>query len=137
MSELGGPRSVRARASRRRSIECFADLLDGGHGVGAGGGRIQPARERLGRAAEALVNATSALLTEEDTVAVAVVEPPAGTVADQQRHVDQIGLQDNFFDLGGHSLLVVEAQAKLRQALGFDLPVVKLFQYPTVSSLAA
>jgi amino acid adenylation domain-containing protein len=50
--------------------------------------------------------------------------------------VEKIGLHDNFFDLGGHSLLVVEAQAKLRESLGFDLPVVKLFQYPTISSLA-
>jgi acyl carrier protein len=50
--------------------------------------------------------------------------------------IEKIGLHDNFFDLGGHSLLVVEAQAKLREALGFDLPVIKLFQYPTISSLA-
>ncbi|HXE41585.1 MAG TPA: phosphopantetheine-binding protein, partial [Candidatus Baltobacteraceae bacterium] len=50
--------------------------------------------------------------------------------------VEKIGLHDNFFDLGGHSLLVVEAQAKLRESLGFDLPVVKLFQYPTISVLA-
>jgi len=51
-------------------------------------------------------------------------------------HIEQAGLQDNFFDLGGHSLLVVKAQSKLRDALGIDLPVVKLFQYPTVSALA-
>jgi amino acid adenylation domain-containing protein len=51
-------------------------------------------------------------------------------------HVENVGLNDNFFDLGGHSLLVVEAQAKLRELLGFDLPVVKLFQYPTIHSLA-
>ena len=50
--------------------------------------------------------------------------------------VEKIGLHDNFFDLGGHSLLVVEAQSKLRESLGFDLPVVKLFQFPTISSLA-
>src|SRR5439155_10494543 len=50
--------------------------------------------------------------------------------------VEQVGLHDNFFDLGGHSLLVVQAQAKLHEALGVDLPVVRLFQYPTVSALA-
>ncbi|MCL4176656.1 MAG: amino acid adenylation domain-containing protein [Verrucomicrobia bacterium] len=49
--------------------------------------------------------------------------------------IEQVGLRDNFFDLGGHSLLVVQAQARLRDALGRDLPVVKLFQYPTISGL--
>lgn len=49
--------------------------------------------------------------------------------------IEQVGLHDNFFDLGGHSLLVVQAQARLRDALGRDLPVVKLFQYPTISGL--
>lgn len=50
--------------------------------------------------------------------------------------VEKVGRNDNFFDRGGHSLLVVQMQAKLRSALGQDLPVVRLFQYPTVSALA-
>jgi amino acid adenylation domain-containing protein len=50
--------------------------------------------------------------------------------------VEQVGSNDNFFDLGGNSLLVVQAQSRLREALGHDLPVVKLFQYPTVKALA-
>jgi acyl-CoA synthetase (AMP-forming)/AMP-acid ligase II/aryl carrier-like protein len=50
--------------------------------------------------------------------------------------VEQVGLRDNFFDLGGHSLLVVQMQARLRDALGRDVPVVKLFQYPTIGALA-
>ncbi len=50
--------------------------------------------------------------------------------------VEKVGLHDNFFDLGGHSLLVVRAQSQLQLALGAVLPVVKLFQYPTISALA-
>jgi amino acid adenylation domain-containing protein len=50
--------------------------------------------------------------------------------------VQRVGLHDNFFDLGGHSLLVVQAQSRLRDALGVEVPVVKLFQYPTVRTLA-
>jgi natural product biosynthesis luciferase-like monooxygenase protein/amino acid adenylation domain-containing protein len=50
-------------------------------------------------------------------------------------HVENVGLNDNFFDLGGHSLLVVQAQAKLREVVGINVPVVRLFQYPTIAAL--
>ncbi|HVR99133.1 MAG TPA: amino acid adenylation domain-containing protein [Thermoanaerobaculia bacterium] len=50
--------------------------------------------------------------------------------------VDRIGLDDNFFDLGGHSLLLVQAQGRLREALGREVAVVDLFRFPTVKSLA-
>jgi acyl carrier protein len=49
---------------------------------------------------------------------------------------DQIGTQDNFFDLGGHSLLAVKIQSRLSKELQRQIPLLKLFQYPTVSSLA-
>jgi acyl carrier protein len=73
-----------------------------------------------------------------DTAYVAPLTPPQKTVAriwQELLHVEKVGLHDNFFDLGGHSLLVVQAQAKLREALGIDLPVVRLFQYPTINAL--
>ncbi|HEX2188727.1 MAG TPA: amino acid adenylation domain-containing protein, partial [Longimicrobiaceae bacterium] len=47
-----------------------------------------------------------------------------------------IGLDRSFFDLGGNSLLVVEAAAKLEAALGRKVPVLDLFQHSTVASLA-
>jgi amino acid adenylation domain-containing protein len=50
--------------------------------------------------------------------------------------VEKVGLNDNFFDLGAHSLLMVQAQARISEAFGVDLPVIRLFQYPTVSALA-
>jgi len=52
-------------------------------------------------------------------------------------HVEKVGLRDNFFDLGGNSLLVVQTQARLRGSFGIELPVVKLFQHPTIHSLAS
>ncbi|HYG63901.1 MAG TPA: amino acid adenylation domain-containing protein, partial [Thermoanaerobaculia bacterium] len=50
--------------------------------------------------------------------------------------VDRVGLGDNFFDLGGHSLLLVQAQGRLSEALGREVAVVDLFRFPTVQSLA-
>ena len=47
-----------------------------------------------------------------------------------------IGLDDNFFDIGGHSLLAVQLLAKLRQSFGQQLPLRTLLQNPTVAALA-
>jgi amino acid adenylation domain-containing protein len=47
-----------------------------------------------------------------------------------------VGVTENFFDLGGHSLLVVRLQARLRQQFGWEPPLIDLFQYPTVASIA-
>ena len=63
-----------------------------------------------------------------------------GRVAAVWREVlslESVGVEDNFFDLGGHSLLLVRMQARLAGELGRELPVVELFQYPTIRSLAA
>jgi amino acid adenylation domain-containing protein/non-ribosomal peptide synthase protein (TIGR01720 family) len=51
--------------------------------------------------------------------------------------VAQIGVADNFFDLGGHSLHLMRIQGKVREIFHLDLPMVDLFRYPTVRSLAA
>ena len=50
--------------------------------------------------------------------------------------VDQVGMDENFFDLGGQSMLLLQAHARLVARLEGDVPIVALFQYPTVRSLA-
>ncbi|MGW5926839.1 non-ribosomal peptide synthetase [Streptomyces anulatus] len=50
--------------------------------------------------------------------------------------VEQIGLDDNFFTLGGHSLTATQFTARVRQRLGVDLPLVALYTDPTVSGVA-
>ena len=47
-----------------------------------------------------------------------------------------VSVEDNFFDLGGHSMLVVKLHARLKAARRCDLTVVDIFRYPTVSALA-
>lgn len=50
--------------------------------------------------------------------------------------VDRVGIDDNFFDLGGHSLLLVRLERKLSARLGRPVDVVEMFKAPTVASLA-
>ena len=50
--------------------------------------------------------------------------------------VERVGVHDNFFGLGGHSLLMIRVNSKLREALRAELPVIEMFKYPTVSALA-
>jgi amino acid adenylation domain-containing protein len=49
---------------------------------------------------------------------------------------DGVGIHDNFFDLGGHSLLLVQLQSRLRSRFGREIPMIELFQKPTISSMA-
>jgi amino acid adenylation domain-containing protein len=49
--------------------------------------------------------------------------------------LEKVGLNDNFFELGGHSLSMLQVHDKLKAALGQELAVAELFQYPTVKSL--
>ncbi len=49
---------------------------------------------------------------------------------------DQIGIHDNFFDLGGNSLHIVHAYNRLREAFQREFPMVALFEHPTISLLA-
>ncbi|MGA3093496.1 MAG: non-ribosomal peptide synthetase [Terriglobales bacterium] len=51
--------------------------------------------------------------------------------------VERVGLEENFFDLGAHSLMVAEVHMQLQQLLGRDLSLVDLFQYPTVRALVS
>ena len=54
----------------------------------------------------------------------------------QVLNVEEVGVNDNFFDLGGHSLAVIQVHNKLRAAFAGDLSVVELFKYSTVSALS-
>ncbi len=51
--------------------------------------------------------------------------------------VDRVGVTDSFFDLGGNSILTVRFAALLADRLARKLPLVSLFQYPTIRGLAA
>ncbi len=49
---------------------------------------------------------------------------------------DQVGVRDNFFDLGGHSLALIQILARVFERFEVDLPVSCVFDAPTVTELA-
>jgi acyl carrier protein len=70
------------------------------------------------------------------------IEPPTDlerTIRDIWKRLltlDRVNKDDNFFDLGGHSLQLVRLRSELRKATGHDVPVVDLFRHTTIRSLA-
>jgi len=60
----------------------------------------------------------------------------AGILAPLLR-LDRVGVHDNFFMLGGHSLLGTQLIARLREVFCVDLPLRSIFRAPTVAELSA
>ncbi|HET9229001.1 MAG TPA: amino acid adenylation domain-containing protein, partial [Thermoanaerobaculia bacterium] len=50
--------------------------------------------------------------------------------------MERVGIHDDFFQLGGHSLLVAKLATKVRQAFHVELPMVEVFKKPTIADLA-
>ncbi|MEP6613957.1 MAG: non-ribosomal peptide synthetase, partial [Mucilaginibacter sp.] len=49
--------------------------------------------------------------------------------------LDKIGTDDNFFELGGNSLLALKTVAELTHKFNYEVPITKLYQFPTISGL--
>ena len=50
-------------------------------------------------------------------------------------NVEKIGVHDNFFDLGGHSLLIVQVHSRLHEVVDKELSITDMFRYPTIEKL--
>jgi hypothetical protein len=64
------------------------------------------------------------------------MERSVGAAWQEVLGIDKVGLHDNFFDLGGHSLLMVRLQSRLGAVLKMHVAVLDLFRYPTISALS-
>jgi hypothetical protein len=50
--------------------------------------------------------------------------------------LDEVGVTDDFFDLGGHSVLVTQVAARIRKAFDVDIGLQPIFEKPTIAELA-
>ena len=70
-------------------------------------------------------------------------EPPQGEMEEmvaglwqELLHLEQVGRDDSFFWLGGHSILAMQVMVRIRARLLIDIPMSVLFEFPTVRQLA-
>jgi amino acid adenylation domain-containing protein len=64
-------------------------------------------------------------------------EQEIARVFEQVFGYNKVGTNDNFFEIGGNSLLAQRTVSELRLQYGYKLPVTKLYQFPTVAGIAA
>ncbi|HET7342936.1 MAG TPA: non-ribosomal peptide synthetase [Methylomirabilota bacterium] len=91
---------------------------------------------KLDRARLPAPEATATLREPEFVAPQTAVEQRLAAVVAGLLGVTRVGLTDNFFLLGGHSLLGTQLIARLRDAFGVDLPLRTVFDRPTVVALA-
>lgn len=73
-----------------------------------------------------------------ETVYVApegALEQNIATVWTEVLNVKKVGMDDNFFDLGGHSLLMVQAHRRMQELTSVQLSLTDLFRFPTIRTL--
>lgn len=63
------------------------------------------------------------------------VEEEIMQIWEEELNKTNISIHDNFFDLGGNSIKIVKLSIKLKHRLQRDIPIVTLFQYPTIKAL--
>jgi acyl carrier protein len=85
---------------------------------------------------KALPDATTAPAQHAYTPPRSQLEHDIAAIWQKVLGVERIGRDNNFFDLGGHSLRMVQVQSLVRERLGRKVMMLDLFTYPTVSALA-
>jgi thioesterase domain-containing protein/acyl carrier protein len=65
------------------------------------------------------------------------VEQVLAEIWEETLHLESVGVTDDFFDLGGHSLAAVRVFSRIEKVFGQDLPIATLFESPTIEGLAA
>jgi acyl carrier protein len=64
------------------------------------------------------------------------IEQQLASIWAEVLNLDQVGIHDNFFDLGGHSLAINRVVSRVIRAFQLELPVKALFDSPTIAEMA-
>jgi amino acid adenylation domain-containing protein len=91
---------------------------------------------RLALPAPAALGINKRFLSEEMTLPRTAVEKSIASIWQELMKLDRVGIQENFFDLGGYSLMAVRIQARIEQDLGVRLPLTSFFHSATIAQLA-
>jgi amino acid adenylation domain-containing protein len=92
---------------------------------------------KVDRAALPLPDPANTLQDEASAWPRTGTEQRVAEILGELLNLEEIGLHDNFFMLGGHSLLGAQLIARLRDAFGVDIALRSLFEAPTVAALSA
>jgi amino acid adenylation domain-containing protein len=65
------------------------------------------------------------------------MERQIATIWSDVLSIGDLGIEDSFFDLGGHSLMAMQVASRMWRQFGIDVPVRLLFEHPTIQDLAA
>ena len=91
----------------------------------------QRAEWRRAVAAEALQRSDAAFSAPTNKIERSIAE-----IWQELLGLESISIDDNFFDVGGHSVLLLHVHARLQSKIGARLPIAVLLQFPTVRTLA-
>ncbi len=91
---------------------------------------------KLDRGALPPPNGFQLALTKPYVAPSTITEQTIASVWQEVLCVEKVGLYDNIFELGAHSLLMIRAQSKLQAALCRNISIIDLFNYPTISAFA-
>jgi SAM-dependent methyltransferase/acyl carrier protein len=64
------------------------------------------------------------------------MEQTLATIWQEVLGIEKVGRHDNFFELGGHSLLATKVMSRVRESLGYEVPLRAVFEEPTLADLA-
>jgi acyl carrier protein len=65
------------------------------------------------------------------------VEEIISSIWSEVLDIERIGIHDNFFDLGGHSLLMTQVVSRLNKTFNITIPLRSFFEAPTISGLSS
>jgi acyl carrier protein len=81
-------------------------------------------------------SSTAETQTQNFVPAQTEMEKSIASVWQKMFGLEQVNVETNFFEFGGHSLLLVQMHSLLREKLNSEFPIVALFEHPTVRKLA-